>query len=290
MATGEQAIAAIAMVTGYDRAYVARSARILREAGDDLWPQSGRGGGKSAQHVRPSHLTNILISLAVAEPATTGPDRVRAFRMLAYQGGDISPPTTFGIAMDAIITGLSQDVWARNAALAASGHVVELYPTQRASARITSGLFKGDYSAADVDTVRVALLIRQRVSGITTVSLIRASVLSHIGSLLAETPDEERITVSVPDGVSLLGDPAFTPVALNPTEGPTSKSGASLAGEAPQSTRPSDEGISETPPTDNRSLDNGDGIPCVCVSATPEADGGQPPTVEAHHDEREPGD
>jgi hypothetical protein len=69
-----------------------------------------------------------------------------------------------------------------------------------------------------------------------------------------------------------------------------SKSGASPAREAPQSTRPSHEGISETPRTEDRSLDNGDGIPCVCVSATPEAAGGQSPTVEAHHDEREPGD
>ena len=50
MATGEQTIAALATHTGIDHAHVQRTARILREVGADLWPQSGRGGGRRARH------------------------------------------------------------------------------------------------------------------------------------------------------------------------------------------------------------------------------------------------
>jgi hypothetical protein len=68
MATGAEATARIAQVTGALSANVFRTARTLREAGKDLWPAAGKGGGRAAAHVERRHLTNLAIALAVSEP------------------------------------------------------------------------------------------------------------------------------------------------------------------------------------------------------------------------------
>jgi hypothetical protein len=68
MATGAAATTRIAEATGALAANVFRTARTLREAGKDLWPEAGRGGGRVAAHVERRHLTNLAIALAVNEP------------------------------------------------------------------------------------------------------------------------------------------------------------------------------------------------------------------------------
>ena len=68
MATGAAATARIAQATEALSAKVFRAARTLREAGKDLWPEAGKGGGRVAAHVERRHLTNLAIALAVDEP------------------------------------------------------------------------------------------------------------------------------------------------------------------------------------------------------------------------------
>jgi hypothetical protein len=58
----------IAGATDALSATVFRTARTLREAGKDLWPEAGKGGGRAAAHVERKHLTNLAIALAVHEP------------------------------------------------------------------------------------------------------------------------------------------------------------------------------------------------------------------------------
>jgi hypothetical protein len=101
------------------------------------------------------------------------------------------------------------------------------------------------------------------------------SMLEMLADLLADTLAKHPRTLSLTAIIDRLS---------------TSDNTDSLPGESMQSIRPSDEGASETPHTDNRSLNNSDPIPRVCASAIPEAAGGQPPTTGAHHDEPDPGD
>jgi hypothetical protein len=54
--------------TGINLWALDRLARALREAPGDLWPKSGRGGGKAARHVEAHHLVNLILALA-AEPS-----------------------------------------------------------------------------------------------------------------------------------------------------------------------------------------------------------------------------
>jgi hypothetical protein len=81
VATGRQAIEAIAEVTGKPAVTIGRAARALREAGQDrdLWPHAAPGGGKKAKHVRADHLTNLAVALAVADPLTEAPRQIGAF-------------------------------------------------------------------------------------------------------------------------------------------------------------------------------------------------------------------
>jgi hypothetical protein len=67
MATGAEAIEAIATATGIPPATVARAARTLKEAGDDLWPKGKPGGGINAAHVQPHHLAYLMIALMAAD-------------------------------------------------------------------------------------------------------------------------------------------------------------------------------------------------------------------------------
>jgi len=85
VATGAKAVARIAEAAGILPATVSRAARTLREANPDLWPEAGKGGGKRAAHVEPSHLVNLVLALAAADPITRAPDAVRAYRSLTPQ-------------------------------------------------------------------------------------------------------------------------------------------------------------------------------------------------------------
>jgi len=68
LVTGKAAAERIAGATEALSATVFRTARTLREAGNDLWPEAGKGGGRAAAHVERRHLTNLAIALAVNEP------------------------------------------------------------------------------------------------------------------------------------------------------------------------------------------------------------------------------
>lgn len=86
MATGAEAIQAVAKVTGKLPATVGRAARALREGGQGLWPQAAApGGGKNARHVWPNHLFNLSVALAVANPLTESAQQVNAFTSLVAQ-------------------------------------------------------------------------------------------------------------------------------------------------------------------------------------------------------------
>ena len=47
---------------------VERTAAFLLRARRDLWPLSGKGGGKAAVHVEPHHLVNLILGLAADQP------------------------------------------------------------------------------------------------------------------------------------------------------------------------------------------------------------------------------
>jgi hypothetical protein len=69
LATGAEAIERISGAADLLPANVFRTARILREAGKGLWPEAAKGGGRGAAHVRPRHLVNLAIAIAVNDPA-----------------------------------------------------------------------------------------------------------------------------------------------------------------------------------------------------------------------------
>ena len=82
MATGAYAVEKIAEATGILPATVFRTARTLREADQALWPKAEKGGGRGAAHVEPSHLANLAIALAAADPITLAPKVVAGYRAL----------------------------------------------------------------------------------------------------------------------------------------------------------------------------------------------------------------
>lgn len=86
MATGAHAAERIAKATGALPATVFRAARIMREADPSLWPEAGKGGGRGAAHVEPSHLINLILALAIADPITAAPAMVASYRMFVYPG------------------------------------------------------------------------------------------------------------------------------------------------------------------------------------------------------------
>jgi hypothetical protein len=67
MATGTEAVEAIAKATGIAPTTVARAARTLKEAGGDLWPKAKPGGGINAAHVQPHHLAYLMIALMATD-------------------------------------------------------------------------------------------------------------------------------------------------------------------------------------------------------------------------------
>ena len=82
MATATEAIERIADDTGIPTGSVDRVARVLKQSRPNLWPRSGQGGGSKAAHVEPSHLVNLALGLAVADPITTAPQIVSGYREL----------------------------------------------------------------------------------------------------------------------------------------------------------------------------------------------------------------
>ena len=91
MATGAHAVERIAQATGILPATVFRAAKVLREYDTVLWPEAGRGGGKAAAHVEPSHLVNLVLALAVADPITKAPMIVKDFRNTWQHGFEKLP-------------------------------------------------------------------------------------------------------------------------------------------------------------------------------------------------------
>jgi len=82
MATVAEAVERITEATGLPEARVSYAARHLRNAGMDLWPTGGKGGGKNAAHVEVHHLVNLLLGVLTAEVLTEAPDLVRQYRDL----------------------------------------------------------------------------------------------------------------------------------------------------------------------------------------------------------------
>jgi hypothetical protein len=82
MATGRQATEKVAEVTKLLPSYVFRVARSIREYDPHLWPQAARGGGKGAAHVRPAHLTNLVLAVAATDTIAASPRVVRGYRAM----------------------------------------------------------------------------------------------------------------------------------------------------------------------------------------------------------------
>ncbi|WP_158927050.1 hypothetical protein [Acidisphaera sp. S103] len=197
MATTAQAIERFALVTGIPEPHVGRVARILQLAKGadmkslDLWPTGKQGGGKSAVHIQPSHVVNLAIALAVADPITIGPGRVLAFRDLVLQ-----PPegtSAFGDMFDGLI-----DLFARPEGRKARltmhryGAGVLLYPTQRPLAVFEhhhddKQTFYLNFAARPEDPLTPALHMRVRVMGITRIGSININIIEMMSDLWADS-------------------------------------------------------------------------------------------------------
>lgn len=69
MATPAESIERIVAASGLLPTTVDRTADFLRRAKRDLWPTSGKGGGKAAVHVEAYHLTNLILALMAYQPS-----------------------------------------------------------------------------------------------------------------------------------------------------------------------------------------------------------------------------
>ena len=69
MATGAEAIVRVVDSARIPPTTVDRTASFLQRARRDLWPVSGRGGGKAAIHVEPHHMVNLILALAAEQPS-----------------------------------------------------------------------------------------------------------------------------------------------------------------------------------------------------------------------------
>jgi hypothetical protein len=97
--TGAQAIEQYAKVTGIPVVRVDRVARVQKRQVPSLWPKSGQGGGRRAQHVRVDHLVNLTIALATADPFTAAPKFIAMYRSLLPEAParSRSAPLTTGL-------------------------------------------------------------------------------------------------------------------------------------------------------------------------------------------------
>jgi hypothetical protein len=196
MATTAQAIERFALVTGPAEAHVGRVARILQLAKDadmrslDLWPTGKQGGGKSAVHVQPHHLVNLAIALAVADPITTGPGRVLAFRSLVPQQDEGA--SDFGGVFDALIDFFARpDGMKMRPTFLEHGGRILLYPTRRPGAVFEHGdgkqTFSSVFAAHTDDPLTPALRMRVRYSGIIRIGSINFNVIQMMSDLWADS-------------------------------------------------------------------------------------------------------
>jgi hypothetical protein len=111
MATGADAIEAVAKSTGLLQSTVGRPARALREAGKDQWPQARPGGGKNSKPVQPHHLVNLALALSV-DPFTDAPEVVAELRNLepstSGESSPFLPGATLGETLDLLVDKLSR--------------------------------------------------------------------------------------------------------------------------------------------------------------------------------------
>lgn len=78
MARGADSIERYIEVADIPPTTVNRTAAFLMRAKADLWPVSGKGGGKAAVHVEPHHVSNIVFAFAADQPS----DAEAAVRLL----------------------------------------------------------------------------------------------------------------------------------------------------------------------------------------------------------------
>jgi hypothetical protein len=112
MATGSEAIEAIAQATGIALVTVGSAAKILKQHEPPLYARSKRGGGRGAAHVTPTDLTNLMLALCIT-PLTDAPKAVTSMRALLPSKGGFSTPflpgDTLGAALDNLIDACSTD-------------------------------------------------------------------------------------------------------------------------------------------------------------------------------------
>lgn len=96
MATTTETFATMATATGWTWDAVERRARPLRLASGDLFPKSGKGGGKRAAHVQAHHLVNLILTFAADGPsdALDAQQRLRSLR--CRPGRRKTPPLVTG--------------------------------------------------------------------------------------------------------------------------------------------------------------------------------------------------
>ncbi len=69
MARGAESIIRFVDATLAPPTTVDRTTTFLQRPRCDLWPLSGKGGGKAAVHVEPHHLVNLILGLAADQPS-----------------------------------------------------------------------------------------------------------------------------------------------------------------------------------------------------------------------------
>ncbi len=69
MATSVESIERIIEAVDFPPTTVDRTAAFLMKERQDLWPVSGRGGGKANVHVEAHHLVNLVLGLAADQPS-----------------------------------------------------------------------------------------------------------------------------------------------------------------------------------------------------------------------------
>lgn len=70
MATSVESIMRIIEAVDFPPATVDRTAAFLMKERQNLWPVSGRGGGKANVHVEAPHLINLMFGLAADQPSS----------------------------------------------------------------------------------------------------------------------------------------------------------------------------------------------------------------------------
>jgi hypothetical protein len=100
MATTTEALDRFAVETGIKLVTLDRVTRVLRNASMlDVWPKSGKGGGKSAAHVQAHHLANLILSLPATQPSDAL-EMVCLLRMLLSNKAVLLDKKTISFGLD----------------------------------------------------------------------------------------------------------------------------------------------------------------------------------------------